>query len=98
MISFNKLQTYYIKLYTQLRNYSWDFKTVEIIADLETSVHRAFPDLAEVRRNLVNLRTRMTDVIRDDEDLQKAYDRFYDVLQNETEVYAKLPEVHEVIQ
>lgn len=98
MISFNKLQNYYIKLYTELRRYSWDFKTVEVIADLETSVHCAFPDLEEVNRNLLRLRTRTSEAMKEDEELSKAYNDFYNVLQEETEVYAKLPKVNEVIQ
>lgn len=98
MLSYNELQSAYVDLYTQLRKYIWDFKTVEHIADLEIAVYRTFPDIADVSQRFNELNIDIRSVSFEDEDLKSAVDAFKEVLHTDDILYARLNQVREVIQ
>ncbi len=99
MLSSNDLQSVYIKLYKNLRNYIWDFQIVEMIANLEISVYKVFPDVNEIRNNLISLKNNIKDVLSDDEDLSVSFQNFSDTLDSEDiTIYAKLNQLRGVIQ
>lgn len=90
MISLVELQNKYIELYSQLRKYIWDYDVAEQIAELEIATYKAFPDIVEVRGKLDRLSRDIRNVRVDDEDLQKAFDNFYELLDASDSIYYKL--------
>lgn len=98
MLSYTEIQSAYVELYIQLRKYIWDFKTVEKIADLEVAVYRTFPDVEDLSKKLSDLNLDIRSTCAEDADLNSAVDNFFDVLDTEASLYAKLNQVREVIQ
>lgn len=94
----NDLQNKYTELYKQLREYIWDFKTVEIIAELEIAVATAFPDRDDVRKNLKNLYYQIKDYFEENEEMKSAYEEFNNYVESEDTFYGKLGKVNEVIK
>lgn len=66
----------YINLYSNLRNYLWDYEAVSTIVDLEESCLKAFPDMKSVRRSSQKLYGLAKDAMRDDEDFKRSFDEF----------------------
>ena len=66
----------YIKLYSNLRNYLWDYYAVSVIVDLENSCLKAFPDMTSVRRNCQELYGLAKDAMQYDDDLKASFDEF----------------------
>ena len=99
MIAAAILQSAYNDLYKEIRNYIWDYDTVEKLADLETAVYMVFPDLDKVRNNLNKLRNDISsaDVYEEGRELQKAFDRFEERLDGADAVYYGLQAPVEVI-
>lgn len=97
MINSEELQTAYTRLYKQLRKYTWDFCTVQLIADLEISVYRRIPNMSEIRSVFSKLRSAVQDIVRDDGEFQSEVDAFQARLDEDDEVYTKLNQVREVI-
>ena len=100
MLNSKILQSAYIDLYTELRKYIWDFKTVEKIAELETATYQTFPDIDDVRNkfNSLELDIRSSAIdLNEDIDLQQALQEFSEVLNDDSDIYAKLTQVREVI-
>lgn len=89
MIAAAILQSAYNDLYTQLRNYIWDYETVVKIADLEVASYKAFPDIDNIRRAYERLRSdaQTSDVWTDDDKLQKAFDAFEDRLDGADQIF-----------
>lgn len=97
MVGSTILQDAYNKLYVQLRKYIWSFEAVNAIADLEIECYKSFADLLSVKRHLDNLSLFARDLFKDDEDLKKAFDAIYDIIENEEETYVKLLAVKEEV-
>lgn len=98
MVEINELRNNYNDLYRAMLKYSWDFTTINVLADLEVSVYTTFPDVAELERHLSRLWMCISRVALDDEDMKEAYDTFKETLDNDDEIYVKLARVQEVIQ
>lgn len=98
MTDVNSIQTAYQDLYVQLRRYIWDFDVVCMIADVEVESFKMMPSIPAVKGRLDLLKSRIFDIIREDEDLKKAVDKFYEVLNSGTECFARLQKVTEVNQ
>lgn len=96
MISSNDLQTAYVNLYKQLRNYIWDYDTVERIAELEIAVHTRFPDINTVRSKFKSIEMDVRDMCQEDEELNEAVKRFNEAIQSDDSFYAKLDKLNEV--
>lgn len=99
MVPATKLQSLYNKLYIQLRKYIWDFKTVEDLADFETSVYRRFPDKEDIEKVFYRLKRDITtsDIYREDDDLKYAVEAFEDQLDETDQFYADLDTFREVV-
>ena len=98
MISSRDIQNSYINLYRNLRNYVWEFHTVELLAELEIAVYKSFPDIDEIRNIFNHLYQDVRDVMRNDEDLRDSVESFKSIIsQKDTEFYFKLNQVKEVI-
>ena len=70
-----ELKKAYIKLYSAMMKYIWPVNTVELLAELETSVCNVFPIMSDVRNNFRRLRADVAADLRDDEDMKKAAKR-----------------------
>ena len=97
MIGSNILQNAYNNLYKEIRKYIWSFEAVNAIADLEISAYQSFADIVAVRKNLDRVKSYARDVLKDDEDLQKVFDAFYDLREDEDRTYVKLTAVKEEV-
>lgn len=96
MITSTRIQQYYNKLYTCLRNYLWEYRTVQEICDLELSCYKAIPDLNDIRRSLKRVKQSSMNVARNDEELQEAFEDFESALEDENDVCLKLNVMEEI--
>lgn len=78
-----ELKKAYIKLYSEMMKYIWPVNTVELLAELETSVCNVFPIMSDVRNNFRRLRADVAADLRDDEDMKKAFDAFQEKIDND---------------
>lgn len=76
------IQNKYISLYKLLRNYLWNFQTVEDIAELEMECFRALPDVDRIKMKLNAVSNSAIYVIRDDDKLKECLDSFYELLED----------------
>ena len=84
-------------MYTNIRNYIWEFKTVERLANLEIAVYTSFPDVSELKREFSNLYQDIKPVLDEDEEFAKSVKKFKEVLDNITDdFYFKIDQVQEV--
>lgn len=90
------IQNKYISLYKLLRNYLWNFQTVEDIAELEMECFRALPDVDRIKMKLNAVSNAATYVIRDDDKLKECLDSFYELL-NDSSVCKKILISQEVV-
>lgn len=90
------IQNKYISLYKLLRNYLWNFQTVEDIAELEMECFRALPDVGRIKIKLNAVSNAAIYVIRDDDKLKECLDSFYELL-NDSSVCKKILISQEVV-
>lgn len=90
------IQNKYISLYKLLRNYLWNFQTVEDIAELEMECFRALPDVDRIKMKLNAVSNAAIYVIRDDDELKECLDSFYELL-NDSSVCKKILISQEVV-
>lgn len=98
MISCLDVQQAYNCLYIQVRKYLWDYAAVEALANLEVACYQAFPDLQSVSNALSRFKYYAYFVCQEDEDLDKAFVAFEDLLHNNNDTFMKLHKVNEVIR
>ena len=94
----NDLQNGYIDLYKQLREYIWDFSTVELLSELEISIFTAFPERDKIKSTLQSLKYQIKDQFEDNEDLKKAYESLDKLVESDDAFYGRLGKVNEVIK
>ena len=92
------IQRDYNRLYREVRKYIWDFEAVEALADLEVAVYQLCPDLDIIYDKFNVFRRFIRDIELMDDDLNKAADRFEDLITTEDEPYANLYQTREVVQ
>ena len=97
MILSSDVQSKYNDLYLQLRNYIWDFKAVQAIANLEIAVYKAIPEMNAIRKAFNNLVYQVKPVSDTDEDVEKAMNSFKKLIESDDEICKKLPRVQEVM-
>ena len=97
VITSTRLQQYYNKLYSLLRNYLWEYRTVREICNLELACYKAIPDLNAVRIALRRVRQSSINVIRDDNDLKETFEDFESALQDVTDICVKVHVMKEVL-
>ena len=99
MITANKLQSAYNCLYCCMRNYIWEFETVEALADLEIETYQSFPDMKNLDKKLSNLKKRITstDAYREDDELRQSFDDFESSIHEDTDLYASIKTFKEVV-
>ena len=97
MVSYADIRNAYIDLYKEMRRYIWDFRIVEQLVEVEIDSFQTCVDVDKLREDLRLLRQHIQEVIADDEDLKHAIDAFQNIVDNETETFAKLYQVSEVL-
>lgn len=97
MVDSLQLQSKYTKLYRTLIRYTWNFNTIQTLADFEVEVYTTFPDMQKLKSKLNQLKMCILPVYFNDEDIQSAYDDLEDTLNSSDETYVKLNRVQEVI-
>lgn len=96
MISMNDLETSYIHMYKDLRNYIWGFDTVETLADLEIATFSRFPDLEKVSNLFNKLYQDIREICAEDEDLNNSVEKFRTLIESDDSCYCTLTRVKEV--
>ncbi len=98
MITASILQTAYNKLYSEFRNYVWNFDIVELLAELEIKVYQTFPDMDEVKNKFQKLKRQVgfTDAFQD-ELLKDTFDNFEDIAYGVDSIYVNLKSFKEVV-
>ena len=97
MITSTRIQQYYNKLYTYLRNYLWEYRMVQEICNLELACYKAIPDLNDIKMALRRVKQSAMNVVREDEDLNEAFEDFKSALEDENEVCLKIDIMKEVV-
>ena len=97
LISSNDLQESYVRLYSQMRKYIWEYPIVELLAELEVMLFTAFADHETVTKKLNELKSavRYTDAWAPDETLQSCFTNLDELLQG-SETYVPLTSFKEV--
>lgn len=98
MLTSPNLQQAYIDMYKALREYIWEFRTVETLANLEIETFVAFPNLLKVKQLYSELKLLTNEVAAEDKELEKSMKKFGDLLENVNSLYLKPYVVNEVIQ
>lgn len=88
------IQTAYNKFYRCMRNYIWDFKTIDLLAELEISIYRRFPDIADTQKVLEKLKAKIDKTMKEDEEFQRAYDRLKKVLADTEVVFTIIRDIN----
>ena len=96
MITSTRIQQYYNKLYTCLRNYLWEYRVVQEICDLELNCYKAIPNLNDIRVSLRRVKQSAMNIVREDEELQEAFEDFESALEDETDVCLKINVMEEI--
>lgn len=100
MITATNLQCAYNDLYKEVRRYIWDFETVSALADLEVATYQTFPDIDQLKIAFSTFKRYVdsTGLLRDDEDLKRAFDAFDEILSDDDlELYANIKSFQEVL-
>ena len=99
MTSVTDLQIKYVDMDEHLRQYTWDFDTVESLAELEIDVYEAFPDIEKVKADFNKLYSNVKEYIEDDEPLKNTIENFKkELFKKDTTFYFKLNQVKEVLK
>lgn len=94
MVNSSDIQTAYNKLYVCMRDYIWDFKTVDLLAELEIAIYHRFPNIDETKNILGKLRSKINKMLQADEELKHAYDGLLEVLSDTNVVFALVKDVN----
>ena len=97
MISSTFFMNAYEKFYSEMRNYLWDIRTLELLADVQMTTYQAFVDADELLIKLDKLYQQIKPIAQDDEYLQDAFDEFRKCVEDnkESEAYFTLYRVEE---
>lgn len=90
MLSLVDLKKYYVKMYSELRNYVWNFNTINHLAELEIAVYRRFPDVLEIRSKFDALYMCIRDICDEDEDLSAVVNNFKNIINSSDQFYSRI--------
>ncbi len=95
-VSYAEIQNAYNNLYASVRKYIWDFATVAALADLEIAIYKTCQDVPDIRIKLARLKSMLTEVMYQDEDMANKVKYLEDLIYEDT-IYVKLNKVEEVV-
>lgn len=96
MLSLPDLKTCYMKMYSELRNYIWDFNTVECLAELEIAVYKRFPNIYEIRNKFQSFYSCIYRICLEDEYLNEVVLNFKDMINSTDDLYSRIVKPKEV--
>lgn len=85
MISSRDFQNRYEVFYDQMRQYLWSYDTLELLAQVEADIYSAFIDREKLASDFYKMSTSLKEVLKEDEDFQKAYDKLRELIDSEEE-------------
>lgn len=93
------IQNEYNRLYSQMRRYIWPFDIIEILAELETQVYEAFPNLTNIRNTFYTLKREIKNISNKgiDDELSNSLDDFEKIIIDDGDLYLSIKQVREVI-
>ena len=97
MISNAEVQKAYNDLYVPVRRYFWGLPAIEALADLEIAAYTTCFDVEDLIQKLTKFGQFIRDIRTEDEELDKNYSAFEDLLQNSDGSYSILNKVNEVV-
>ena len=97
MISSVRIQDKYNRLYKCLREYLWDWSSIECIADFETACYQAVPDLATIKSRFGSICSICGQLRRENEELDKELNAMASLLNDGDSVYKKIEVCREVV-
>lgn len=69
---------------------------VQEICNLELACYKAIPDLNDIRASLRRVKQSAMNIVREDEELQEAFEDFESALEDETDVCLKINVMEEI--
>ena len=69
---------------------------VQEICNLELACYKAIPDLNDIRVSLRHVKQSAMNIVREDEELQEAFEDFESALEDETDVCLKINVMEEI--
>lgn len=69
---------------------------VQEICNLELACYKAIPDLNDIRVSLRRVKQSAMNIVREDEELQEAFEDFESALEDETDVCLKINVMEEI--
>ena len=97
MVSAKEIQNCYVNMYKQVRNYVWDFDTVELLANLEAEIYSTFPNIDKLKSYFIRFKQCVKDASKDDEELEQSIEHLEDSIDQASSIYCKLERVQEVV-
>lgn len=97
MVSAKEIQNCYVNMYKQIRNYVWDFNTIDLLANLEAEIYSAFPDTSKLKSCFMRFKQCISDALKDDEELAQSVKHLEDSIDQASSIYCKLERVQEVV-
>lgn len=97
MISSVRIQDRYNRLYKCLREYLWDWSSIEAIADFELACYKAVPDLATVRSRFGSICAICGQLRRENEELDSELNAMASLLNDDDSIYKKIEVCREVV-
>lgn len=100
VISSQDFRNTYQRFYDYIRNYLWPYNTLVDLAAVEDDIYTSFIDYDKLSRDLNKLYTSIKETCKEDDDLQKAYNEFLELIEAKNanpsiNIYSLLPRVEE---
>ena len=93
MLNSMDLRLAYNEFYASMRNYIWDFQVVCNLADIETAVYMAFPDMGDIYVKLRQIYPMISETMKDDKELEDSYNDFLELSSTTDELYNKIMDI-----
>ena len=97
VITAEDIQISYIRLYKQMRQFTWPVRTVSALAALEVEAYKTFPEKDKLLKAFTALQPLVATILQDNEGLQGAVEAFRTTITEYEDVVAPLKSVSEVI-
>ncbi len=95
MTSSTDIQAAYNELYVAMRQYIWDFRIVELLADLEIACYQACLNIDKVRQCFDSLECSVRHVASADSEFKQSFEDFRDVIEDVSDIYKPIFKVRE---
>ena len=99
MISSTDFQQAFVRLFSAMRKYVWEFNVIEMLADLEVAIYDAFMNVPNAKQVFEKLQKEVKYKVTDDEDLDDALAEMAELFDAaSTDSYYRLYQVQEAVK